>query len=287
MTRTIVLVGATSGIGRAAATQLAARGHRLLLIGRDARRGRALTTRLATGGSGGGGDAGARPVFIAGDVSTRAGIEAIVTEIRDHTDTVDALLNNAGVMLPARRLTGEGMELNFAIHHLAPYTMTGLLLPLLRRGEGRIVNTNSEGHRMNGETELAQLQSEDRYGTLSAYARTKLANLLFTYEFSRRFPEFTIVAVHPGMVRSRLVRSPRNPGIWLASMAAQPFLMPAGKGAGPLVHLATSPDVESGRYYNRFTPTASSPRSMSRAAARRLWELTERLRGPLVDSATP
>ncbi|MFD0637013.1 SDR family NAD(P)-dependent oxidoreductase [Catenulispora yoronensis] len=143
--RTIVFVGATSGLGRASALQLAAAGHRLILVGRDARRGASLVQQISSRTPAS--PATRPPAFLAGDVSTRAGIEAVVSRIRDETDAVDTLVNNAGVMVPRRTLTAEGMELNFAVHHLAPFTMTALLLPLLARGAGRVVNTNSEGHR--------------------------------------------------------------------------------------------------------------------------------------------
>ncbi|WP_158674710.1 SDR family NAD(P)-dependent oxidoreductase [Streptomyces hoynatensis] len=275
--RTVVLVGATSGIGWQAARQLAARGHRLLFVGRDERRGRRLAAALARHPGG--------AEFIPGDVSTLAGIEAVAGRIGERTDRVDTLLNNAGVMVPRRRLTAEGIELNFAVHHLAPYSTTGLLLPLLARGEGRVVNTNSEGHRatLSGgrvELDFADLQSERGYQMFLAYSRTKLANLLFTHEFQRRNPRFTMVALHPGMVRTRLVRGLRNPALWLFNRTARYLLASPARGARPLVHLATAPEVMPGRYYDRFTPVAPSAQSLDREAAARLWEITEELRGP-------
>lgn len=287
--RTIVLVGATSGIGRMAARQLSAEGHRLILVGRNQGRGKALVAELHRAGS----SVVSRPpaVFIAGDVSTRAGIEAVVQEIRTHTDTVDTLVNNAGVMLGHRQLTAEGLEMNFAVHHLAPYTMTALLLPLLERGDGRIVNTNSEGHRMTMsgaggiDVDFSDLQSERQYSMFLTYSRTKLANLLFTYEFHRRFPQFTIVAVHPGVVRSRLMRGVRNPALWLLNKVGRVLLMRPSQGARPIVRLATAAVVENGRYYDRFVATSSSAQSMSLLTAKRLWDVTERLRGPVESPA--
>ncbi|RNL84398.1 SDR family NAD(P)-dependent oxidoreductase [Halostreptopolyspora alba] len=279
--RTIVLVGATSGIGHHAALQLGAQGHRLFLVGRDRRRGErtAAAVRSVAGGD-------QRVVFIAGDVATRGGIEAVVSRIRARTSSVDTLINNAGVMLPRRQVTDEGHEVNFAVHHLAPYTTTGMLLPLLERGDGRIVNTNSEGHRASlsggGVTlDFADLQSE-RYGTFQTYSRTKLANLLFTYEFHRRFPDYTIAAVHPGMVATRLLRGAANPFLWLLNKVGRPLLARPAQGAKPIAYLATTSNIVNGRYYDRFTPARSSAASMNRTDARRLWEITESMRGPLV-----
>lgn len=286
--RTIILVGATSGMGWHAASRLSEQGHRLILVGRNARRGENLLARMAGHPS-----AGRRSAFIAGDVSTRAGIEAIADKVYSHTDVVDTLVNNAGVMMPNRRLTEEGIEYNLAVHHLAPYSMTGRLLPLLELGDGRVVNTNSEGHRATPFTgrsvdiDFSDLQSERRYDTFTAYSRTKLANLLFTFEFCRRYPEFTSVAVHPGMVRTRLARSLRNPAIVVANSMARWLMLPAGQGAKPIAYLAANPDIESGRYYNRFNPSTSSSQSMSLSNARLLWEATEQLRGPFVPSGAP
>lgn len=276
-TRTVVLIGATSGIGRQAARQLAARGHRLLFVGRDERRGRRLEAALARHPGG--------AEFIQGDVATLAGVRAVVDRIADRTDRVDTLINNAGVMVPRRRLTAEGIELNFAVHHLAPYSTTGLLLPLLARGEGRVVNTNSEGHRatLSGgrvELDFTDLQSERGYQMFLAYSRTKLANLLFTREFQRRYPQFTMVALHPGMVRTRLVRGLRNPVLWLFNRTARYLLTSPTKAARPLVHLATAPEVLPGRYYDRFRTVAPSAQALDREDAARLWEITEELRGP-------
>lgn len=279
--RTIVMIGATSGIGQHAARQLAAQGHRLFLCGRDTSRGQALVSSLDGRGR-------VRPVFIAGDVSTRDGVEAVARKVTSLTDRVDTLMNNAGVMLSHRKLTPEGIETNFAVHHLAPWSMTQQLLPLLRRGDGRIVNTNSEGHRVAvfhpGPVDLDfdDLQCERHYSTFLAYGRSKLANLLFGYEFHRRFgSEHVLVAVHPGMVRTRLVRSVRNPALRLLTASTRLFLLPPRQGGKPLAHLATAADVVGGRYYDRFTPTRSSSQSTDIGTARRLWEVTERLRGPM------
>lgn len=281
--RTIVLVGATSGMGRHAAGQLAGEGHRLILVGRDAGRGRSLVKSLTTRSG-----AANRPVFVAGDVSTLAGARAVAEQVAAHTDAVDTLVNNAGVMVPDRQLTSEGIELNFAVHHLAPYSMTGLLLPLLRRGQGRIVNTNSAGHAAalfgSGPIDLdfSDLQSERDYRIFIAYSRTKLANLLFTYEFSRRYPDLTMVAVHPGMVRTRLARS----------LSPQPIIAvlnllqaPPRRGARPITYLAAAPHVAAGRYYHGRSPATSSAQSMSMVSARRLWDATVQLRGTLEEHA--
>lgn len=268
--RTIVIIGATSGLGRRAAQLLAAGGHRLVLVGRDPRRAHDLRSELPAA------------CVIAGDIATQDGINHVVEEIRRATDGIDTLLNNAGVMLPARQVTAEGIELNLAVHHLAPHSVTSRLLPLLHRGDGRIVNVNSEGHRAALfhpgpiEIDFSDLNSEHGYEPTVAYSRTKLANLMFTYELQRRHPELTVLAVHPGMVRTDLGR--HFPRLQVAAMHA--ISMSASKGAAPVASLAAEPHVERGAYYNRFTPAQSSAASYDSAAASRLWTATELLRGP-------
>lgn len=269
--RTIAFIGATSGLGRAAADQLAKDGHKVVLVGRDPKRVERLAKQLPTA------------VVIGVDVSTIEGIDHAAMRIESAVDHLDALVNNAGVMIPTRQTTSEGVELNFAIHHLAPYSMTSRLLRLLRAGSGRVVNVNSEGHRaplFGGgpvHIDLDDLNMEHGYEPFLAYSRTKLANLLFSYELQRRHPELSVVAVHPGMVRTDLGR--HWPRLQVAAMHA--MSTSARRGAEPVVSLATAPTVERGTYYNRFTTTRSSPESYDRDLARQLWEATETLRGPL------
>ena len=123
---------------------------------------------------------------------------------------------------------------------------------------------------------LTTWQSDHGYDPFLAYSRTKLANLLFSYELQRRHPELSVVAVHPGMVRTDLGR--HWPRIQVAAMHA--MSIPARKGAEPVVSLATEPVAERGAYYNRYTSTPSSSESYDNDVARRLWEVTEALRGP-------
>ncbi|GAA5053531.1 NAD(P)-dependent dehydrogenase (short-subunit alcohol dehydrogenase family) [Thermocatellispora tengchongensis] len=273
--RTIVLVGATSGIGRHAARRLAAEGHRLVLIGRDPERVRRLARDLPAAH------------VITADISTADGVDQAAKEVHAAVGHIDTLVNNAGVMLPDRRTTAEGIELNLAVHHLAPWSMTGRLLPLLRRGDGRVVNVNSEGHRapLRGPgpvlLDLGDLNSEHGYDPFLTYSRTKLANLMFTYELHRRHPELTVVAVHPGMVRTDLGRHFSRVLVTLVGA----FSLPARQGAEPIVRLATAPEVAAGAYYDRFTPVASSHASYDLDTARRLWDATAALRGPFAPAA--
>ncbi|MEV0794907.1 SDR family NAD(P)-dependent oxidoreductase [Kribbella sp. NPDC050459] len=262
--RTIVLIGATSGLGRRAAEQLD--GHRLFLVGRDAGRAAELAKRLP------------QASVIAADVSVRAGVERVAGEITAATDRIDVLVNNAGVMTPARQVSGDGVELNLAVHHLAPWSVTALLSPLIPAG-GRIINVNSEGHRSPMRGGVVRIDPErlqdgpSEFDPFLTYSRTKLANLLYTYELQRRRPELSVVAVHPGVVRTDLGRQfPR-----LQVAAVQAFALSARRGAEPVVRLAVGDEAPTG-YYDRFTPARSSAISYNEDLARQVWEATEQLR---------
>jgi NAD(P)-dependent dehydrogenase (short-subunit alcohol dehydrogenase family) len=159
--------------------------------------------------------------------------------------------------------------------------MTAALLPLMATGS-RVVNVNSEGHRapMRGagvvRLDPDDLDSREDFDTFLTYSRTKLANLLFSYELQRRFPELAVAALHPGLVRTDLGR--QFPRIQVAVIHA--FALSASRGAEPVVRLAVGPDFPPGLYYDRFSPVRSSSLSYDEVLADRLWVATEKLRGP-------
>ncbi|MDI2127662.1 SDR family NAD(P)-dependent oxidoreductase [Yinghuangia seranimata] len=279
---TAVVIGATSGIGRETARQLAAHGHDVVAVGRDAANGAALLRDLAADAAHAGRVDPDRHLFVPADVSTAAGVADVARRVHDRTDAVAVLVNGAGLVSRKRRTTAEGRELNFAVHHLAPYSTTSALLPLLRAGGGRVVNINSEGHRapLSGTGTVAidfdDLDHTRDYNPYMAYSRTKLANLLFTHELHRRHPELTVTALHPGMVRTGIGRDlPRVQVAFLSLMA-----LPVRQGAQPVVRLAVADDVVPGAYYDRFTRVTPSAASRDRATAARLWDVTAALRGP-------
>ena len=268
--RTIVLTGGTAGIGRQAVRQLADLGHRVILIGRDRERGARAEAELRRKAP----DAG--HALVLGDLATAAGIEDISGRVGELTDRVDVLVNCAGMMTPRRQLSEEGFELNVAVNHLAPFSLTSRLLPLLRKGAGRVVNVNSEVHRNAHGFDVSDLRGEGGYEPFRAYGKSKLANLLFSLELSRRYPWLTVLALHPGVVRTSLGRS--FPKVQVALFMA--VAVSAGRGARPVVRLATEEGLPSGGYWNRFTPTEPSAAARDAAAAARLWRLTEEVRGP-------
>ena len=282
--RTIVIVGATSGLGRVVAKRLAAQGddQRVIAAGRDATRAAGLRAEL-----------GERHTVLTCDVSTIDGCARLVDDVAAHTDQIDVLINNAGLMTPDRRVSRDAHELNFAVHHLAPFAVTSRAMSLLRKGsmpgdpEGRdrprVVNTNSAGHQhslgghVNPTLDFTDLDSARDYDPFLAYSRSKLANLLFTYELVRRHgDELLVSALHPGVVRTDLGRHfPR----WRVA-AAQLAATSPGRAAPAITALAVEPLTTNGGYYDRSSLVRSSPPSYDTDAARRLWEVTEAICGP-------
>ena len=269
--RTVLVTGATDGIGREVARELAARGARVLLHGRDARRAEAARDDIrATTGS------DELEVVLADFASLRQ-VRALAAEVRRRTDRLDVLVDNAGVWQARRHLTEDGLETTFQVNHLAPFLLTNLLLdPLLAAAPARVVVVSSGVHQR-AAVDLRDLQGARRYDGTSAYALSKLGNLLFAYELARRLQGtgVTVNALHPGAVSTKLLHAG-----FRASGGASP-----ADGARTAVYLASSPDVAAvtGGYYADERPTTSSAASYDRALQTAFWEASERLAGLAAD----
>ena len=204
-------------------------------------------------------------------------VRAAAREIGARYGAVNVLINNAGVATKHRTLSADGYELTFAVNHLAPFLLTRELMPLLRAGApARIVNVASaaEAH---GAIDFDDLQSEKNYRGFRVYGKTKLMNVLFTYELAERLANTGVTAncLHPGAVATDMLR--QLP--WLLYAVISPFLITPEQGARTQVFLASSPSVEgvSGGYYVKGKAARSSPRSYDVAARRRLWDVSETL----------
>jgi NAD(P)-dependent dehydrogenase (short-subunit alcohol dehydrogenase family) len=274
--RTIVVTGATSGIGRATAVGLAKLDSRLILVGRDA--GRAEETvaeiRRATGRK--------DVEIVLGDFAAQAEVRRVAGEILARTQAIHVLVNNAGVTMLKRTTTPDGLETTFAVNHLGYFLLTGLLLPRLRAGApARIVNVASDAHRF-GKLDLEDLQNERQFKAMRVYGQSKTANILFTRELARRLEGtgVTANALHPGGVATRLGRG-SGPLLDLLQRAIMLFMKSPEQGAATSIYLASAPELErvSGRYFADKKEKQPAPHASDPDAARRLWEISEKLTG--------
>lgn len=285
--KVVVITGATSGIGQVAAVTLAGRGARIVLIARDRDRADATMRRLREHGP-----KQEHTVHYA-DLSRLGEMKRVAQEIVAAEPRIDVLINNAGAMFGERRVTGDGLELTFALNHAAYFVLTHGLLPgLLASSPARIVNTASRAHRT-APLDFEDLQSERtyaqrgllewvRYGGpgFKVYGRSKLCNILFTSELARRLEGTGVTAnsLHPGFVATRF--GDQSGGLLsFGTRVAKRFALSLEEGAQTLVYLASSPEVASvtGEYFHNCRPALPTPDAQNRESAQRLWRMTEEL----------
>ena len=265
---TIVITGASSGIGAAAARALAARGATVVPIGRSPARTAAVAAEL-----------GVEPLIA--DFARFDDVRTLAERLLARCPTIDVLVHNAGAMIPERRVTEDGHELTLQSNYLAPFLLQQLLHERLRASAARVVVTSSVGHRF-GRLRLDDLEYANRsYSPFGAYGTSKLADLLFARELARQAPEtgITAVAFHPGAVGSAFASDAHGAaGLLYQTAFGRRLTLTNEQGAAPLVHLASLPDPWSvnGQYMSKLRPNARSSRqARDRALGRELWELTE------------
>ena len=272
--KVVVITGGTSGIGQVAAEALAAQGARIVLVARDAARGEATLKRLNAAGP------GQRHGLRLADLSSIAATRKVAAEIAAAESKIDVLINNAGALFNSRRLSPDGLEMTFAVNHMAYFVLTAGLLERLKATLGaRIVSTASAAH-LGNQLDFADLQSERAYSGFTVYGRSKLANILFTRELARRLEGTGVTAncLHPGFVATRFGEQSGGLMQRLMPLAKLTALTPK-QGADTLVYLAASPEVagRSGLYFHKRKPIAPSLDALDDAAAARLWTESERL----------
>lgn len=273
----VLLTGATRGIGRAAALELAAQGAELALVGRDAERVRSVAVAARAAGAG-------APVHEhVADLTLMSEVRALAEQIRARHARIDVLANNAGALFAARRETSEGLERTFALNHLAPFLLTNLLLD--RLAGGRVVTTASDAHR-GGLLDLDDLQSTRSYAAMRVYGTSKLCNILFTRELARRAPQLHANCFHPGVVRTGFGKNEN--GIWkLLTTLGGPFLRSPQRGARSLVWLASSDQAATltGAYVEDEKVVVPSLQARDDDLALGLWERSAELAGVAADAA--
>jgi NAD(P)-dependent dehydrogenase (short-subunit alcohol dehydrogenase family) len=270
--RVCVVTGATAGMGEVMATELARRGATVVLVARSAEKA-ARTREIVVRAAG-----HERVEIVLADLAEQAQVRAAAARIIDHHPAVHVLINNAAVYTRRRRETADGIEMQLAVNHLAPFLLTNLLLDRLRAGAPAREVTMSSGAHHAAAPRWDDLGMREAYRGLRQYSNTKLFNLLMTRELARRHPpaELTANAMHPGVVGTALLF-----GGFAPLRLLKPFMRTPEQGARTAVYLATSPEVASvtGEYFKDDRPARSSPASQDADAARRLWEISERMTG--------
>jgi NAD(P)-dependent dehydrogenase (short-subunit alcohol dehydrogenase family) len=275
--KTVVVTGANQGIGKATALALAREGARVLVVARNPDKGRAAVEEVrALSGS-------KQVELVVADLSSQAEVRRAAADIRSRVDRLDVLVNNAGVFVPERHTTVDGLEETFAVNHVAYWLLTHELLDVLRASApSRVVVVSSEAHRGASMRWDDLGQEGTRYRGFRAYGQSKLANLLFTYELARRLEGtgVTANALHPGVIGSGFAQT-YGGAMALLVKIAKPFLLTPEEGARTSVYLASSPEVEgvTGKYFARCKPVKSNALSYDEAAQRKLWALSEQLVG--------
>ena len=271
--RVCVVTGASSGIGRVTALSLAERGATVVLVCRNEERGAPVLEEIERRGG------AVSATLLTADLASQRQVRAVAAAFLERFDRLDVLINNAGIAgWGSRMVTEDGLELTFAVNHLAPFLLTDLLLDRLKASApARVITVSSVAHR-NCALNFDDLQGERRYSGFGAYSRSKLANILFTRELSRRLEGSGVTAncLHPGVVATGIFRN--LPG-WMRAILVSPLVLSPEKGADTMLYLATAPEVAevSGRYFVRRKTVRSSRASRDAEAARRLWEASEAL----------
>ena len=266
--RTVLVTGATDGIGKATALALAQQGHLVIVHGRTTAKARAAVDELhaATGSE--------YLDYVAGDFSRLAEVRALANEVIERHPGLDTLINNAGIWMNTRELSADGFELTMAVNHLAPYLLTRLLLPALKlSAPARIVHVSSTVH-MRGKIDFDDFNFERAYSAYGAYAASKLANVLFSNALDCRLSAARVTsnALHPGVITTKLLATGFN------MSGAE-----TARGAQTSVYLATAPEVEgvSGRYFDDRREKLASEAARDEALQERLWRASAEMVGLL------
>jgi NAD(P)-dependent dehydrogenase (short-subunit alcohol dehydrogenase family) len=276
--KTVLITGATKGIGRVTALELAKKGAKIVLVGRNPFRVRQIVEQIK--------EVSGNPAVdgLDADLSSMAEVRQLAQEFRQKYPHLHVLVNNAGGIFANRTLTADGYEHTFALNHLAYFLLSNLLLDqIIASAPARIINVSSRAHE-GAKMDFDDLQNEQRYayGGYRAYGQSKLANLLFTYELARRLDGtgVTVNAVHPGPVASGF--GVNNGGAMRLGMRIfHQFALTPEQGADTIIFLASSPKVEgvTGKYWTNRTIITSSPESYDEESQKRLWVVSAQLTG--------
>lgn len=266
--KTVIVTGATAGMGLVTARELAQMGASVTLVGRNTPKLSTVAEQIKTQSG------NLRIETVTADLSTLAGVQKVAHEFKKRHTHLDVLINNVGAMYMTRQITVDNLEQTFALNHLASFHLTILLLDVLKASTaGRIVNVSSDSHR-NQVIDFDNLQGEKEYNGYAIYGRTKMMNIIFTYELARRLEgtKVTVNALHPGFVATNFAQN--NSGMMSVAMKlARLFAKTPEKGAETGIYLASSPQVQgvSGKYFHEGKVAESDPGTYDSALAEKLW----------------
>ena len=276
--KVVVMTGGTSGIGLIAAQRLAEKGARIVLVARDKSRGEQTLSRLCQAGP------KANHTIHYADLLRLSEMKRVAAEIAAAEPRIDVLMNNAGAVFSARKVTEDGLERTFALNHMSYFVVSlGLQQRLFSTPGARVINTSSDAHK-GKKLDFSDLQSEKGYSGFRVYGQSKLCNILFTRELARRWTAsgVTVNCLHPGFVATRFGD---ESGGGLASMIrfAKLFAISPEEGAETMVYLAASDAEEvkkaNGLYFYKSRPATPTKEAQDDEAARRLWAESERIAG--------
>lgn len=273
MDKTVIVTGGSSGIGRACAIKAAASGCRVIIPARNKERAVSAVKEISEISKGG------KVEYILCDLSRMEDISAFCKSFKERSDRLDVLINNAGVVSLKKQLTFDGLELHFGVNHIGHFMLTTLLLDMLIKSDDpRIVNVSSGAHKI-GTLDFNDMYFEKGYSVIKAYARSKLANILFTIELSKKYPDISSNCLHPGAAATN-IGVDRKTGFGKNLMKAiSPFMKSPEEGAQTPLYLAFSPDIKgiSGKYFYMNKESIPSKLSQNPDLAEKLWRHSENI----------
>lgn len=266
-----MVTGATSGVGKATALELARMGATVVMVGRDRAKGEAVQSEIKTRSGNDNID------LLLADLSVQASIRQLAENFQQHYTQLHVLINNAGVYMLTRRETVDGLEMTFAVNQLAPFLLTNLLLDVLKASApARIVSVSSASHE-SASLDMDDLQSKKRYTFMGSYGQSKAALVMFTYELARRLDGTGVTAncLHPGFVATNIAQSGVGPFVRaVVKFIFSNFGISPEEGAKTSIYLATSPEVEgvTGKYFVKSIPKRSAAITYDESLQRQLWD---------------
>lgn len=273
----VLITGGTSGIGKATAVEMARLGYLVVVLSRSKERGETALMEIKS-------ESGSNDIeLMICDLGKLEDIRSFAEGFKEKYKRLDILINNAGVILPGRHETKDGFELQFGVNHLGHFLLTNLLMDTIKSSApSRVVVIASGAHKV-GKIHFEDINLKNNFNLVRAYAQSKLANVLFTYELAERLKgsNVTVNCLHPGAVASQMgINRETGFGTFITRML-KPFFQTPKEGAATSIYLATSEEVKdiTGRYFYRKKLVKSSKQSYDKELAKRLWEVSERLVG--------